>query len=119
MAVKELSIANLPNLDYGKVSMAFAHHLKRVALDCADRPIEKKARAVTLQLAVVPCPNDDGSCDSVKIQMTVSSTVPKHRTKVYDLGLRAGGQLAFNEESADCFEQSALFPEDEGEAEDA
>ena len=102
----------LDRLDLGKVAAAFKMHLKRAGEDCLDRPLEKTARKVCLEVSVQPSPDDHGDCERVKVQMRVTSTVPKHKTTTYDLAIRKGGMMVFSEHSPTNFDQSTLFDDD-------
>jgi len=44
MAVKELQLATLADLDGGKIAVAWQQALKRLIADCEDRPGEQAAR---------------------------------------------------------------------------
>ena len=113
MSIQQLSLETLRDLDMGKVMEAFNLHIARASRDCMDRPGDSKARSVTLQLALVPVLEPDGSCDQVKAQVHISSKVPTHRTKVYSLGLRRNGALVFNPDSPDDINQTTLLGDDD------
>jgi hypothetical protein len=113
MPVKQLALASLKELDSGKAYEAFGVHLMRAAKDCLDRPGDSKPRKVTLEIGVVPVLDEGGTCDKVKFQIHASSSLPKHRTRVYEAALRANGMLAFNVDFPDEADQSSLLPEDE------
>ena len=113
MSVMPVSLSNLKSLDDGKAAAAFDAHLQRIARDCLDRPGDGTARSVTLQVAVKPIMESDGSCDRVDAQISVKSSVPQHKTKVYNFGLHRNGQLAFSEMSPDNYDQSTIFDDDE------
>ena len=112
MAIHEFTLSNLGQLDYGVAEAAMRMHLKRAVQDMSDRPVCKQPRTITMTIALVPAPNDDGTIDRCKAQIRVESKIPKHQTRVYDLALRATGQLAFSEESPDKFDQTTLFDEE-------
>lgn len=111
--IKEFTLENLEHLDFGKAAMAFNHQIRRVANDCLDRPADATARKVSMEVVVKPALNDDGTCDRVKLQIQVTSKIPSHRTRVYDLGLRKNGILAFAEDSPENFDQTTIFDENE------
>lgn len=113
MSIQAFSLDQLENLDLGKASAAFNSHIKRIATDCLDRPGDSAPRKVTMEIAVKPVLNDDGTCDRIKLQIQVSSKVPSHRTRVYDMGIRANGMLVFSEDSPTNFDQSTFFDGDE------
>lgn len=109
MSVHALTLESLENLDLGKASLAFNQQIKRIAVDCLDRPGDVNARKVTLEVAAKPVVNDDGSCERVKLQIQVTSKIPSYRTRVYDLGLRKNGVLVFSEDSPENFDQATFF----------
>jgi len=113
MPILPLTLENLEHLDLGIANAAFQQHIKRVALDCLDRPGDSSSRKVTMEILIKPELLPDGSCDRVKLQIQIGSKVPTHRTKVYDLGLRKNGVLAFSEDSPDNFDQTTLFDGDD------
>jgi ribosomal protein L30/L7E len=112
MAIHAFTLENLESLDLGKASVAFNAHVKRVAMDCLDRPGDANPRKVSMEVVVKPVTNDDGSCERVKLQIQVTSKIPSHRTRVYDLGLRRNGQFVFSEDSPENFDQTTMFDED-------
>lgn len=112
MAVHELTLqALMEDLDSGRIHEAFAAELRRVVLDCDDRPADGKARKVLLQLDVVPVIDDQGNLDSVKGAFQIKSTVPQRRSKVYSFGVREGGKLVFNDLSEDNINQRTIDEE--------
>lgn len=111
--IKEFTLDNLRHLDFGKAAEAFNQQIRRVANDCLDRPGDANPRKVNMEVMVKPAVNDDGSCDRVKLQIQVTSKVPSLRTRVYDVGLRKNGILAFSEDSPENFDQTTIFDGDE------
>lgn len=109
MPIQQLSLAGLSLLDLGKTEAALAQHLRRVARDCYDRPGDRKARKVSLEIAVTPVLDADGGCELVKVQVQVTSAVPKMRTREYEMRLRPNGSISFNEDLPTDFDQSTLF----------
>jgi hypothetical protein len=107
--LQKFTLESLKDLDGGKAGMAFEQHVRRASLDCLDRPGDESARKVTLEAVIVPVRNDDGTCDGVTIQFHSSSAVPKHRTKLYSMALRANGMLAFNPDAPDNVNQSTML----------
>ena len=101
MAIRELSLSELQNLDAGRIAVAFQEELKRAAEDCEDRPGEQRARVVTLQCEVTPVCDEDGLCEEVRTKFQVRSKVPTRKSKVYTMGLRKGGKRAFSDASND------------------
>lgn len=115
MGALEFTIDSLKDLDNGKAAEALRRHLRRAAADCEDRPGDSSPRKVQLSIAMVPVMDDQGNCDQVKLRIEASSTVPKHRTRVYSMGLRRGGMLVFNPDAPDNVNQSTFLNDDESE----
>ena len=113
MAVHQLSIPSLAELDEGRLNVAWQQALKRAAMDCEDRPGEEKARTVTLQCELLPVLAADGSgqLESVKVTFQVADKAPPRKTKKYDMGLRRGGVLVFNDLSTDDIHQKTIDEE--------
>lgn len=112
MALKQLSLETLKDLDSGRASEAFRLHLRRAQADCEDRPADPEPRKVTLELELAPVLDDDGTCTEVTVRIKAKSSVPVHKTRVYSCGLRANG-IVFNEDSPTNVNQATLLPEDE------
>jgi len=109
LAIHELTLrALMEDLDGGRISEAFMTELRRVALDCDDRPADDKARKVTLELQITPVCDEHGCLDTVRGKFHVKSTVPQRRSRSYDFAYRAGGQLVFNDMSDDNFRQQTF-----------
>jgi hypothetical protein len=109
MTVCELNLASLmEQLDGGRINEAFMVELRRVALDCDDRPADGKPRRVILELQVIPVCDDQGRLDSLSGKFHVTSTVPKRRSKSYSFGFRQGGQLVFNDLSEENIHQRSI-----------
>lgn len=109
MTVRELTLAALmEELDGGRIHEAFMAELRRVALDCEDRPADGKTRKVTLELHVEPVTDEHGQLDSLSGKFHVTSSVPKRRSKSYSFGFRKGGRLVFNDLSDDDIHQRTI-----------
>lgn len=110
--LQKFDLANLATIDGGRIAIAFEQALKRVAMDCDDRPGEKKDRTITLQLAVAPKLDVDGLAEECDVQITVSDSVPKRKSKVYNMSMRKGGHLLFHPDSVDNHAQETMEFED-------
>lgn len=106
--LEKFSLKSLSSMDGERIAIAFEQALKRVVQDCDDRPGEKKERTVTLTLAVKPRLDVDGLCEDCDIQVAVTDSVPKRKSKVYNMSLRKGGHLLYNNESLDDVEQNTM-----------
>lgn len=97
-----VGLDTLKELDAGRVSVAFAHELKRAVLDCLDRPGDGKARTVTLICTLKPTIDDQGDCDSVKGSFAIRAKMPERSSKTYDFGVTNKGHLYFQADAADA-----------------
>jgi hypothetical protein len=113
MAIKQLCLSNLKDLDGGKADQSLQLHLKRAALDCEDRPNDPTARKVTLDFSLVPVVDERGFLTDVHVQIHAKSVVPAHRTKVYSMGIRRDGMLIFQEDSPNDINQGTMLPDRE------
>ena len=101
--VHQLSLDSLKELDDGRLIVAWQQALKRAALDCEDRPGEEKPRVVSLQCELLPLLDSEGSgqLESIKVTFQVADKAPPRKSKPYDMALRRGGVLVFNDMSED------------------
>jgi hypothetical protein len=106
--LEKFTLKSLSTIDGERIAIAFEQALRRVVQDCEDRPGEKQERTVTLMLAVKPRLDAAGLCDDCNIQVAVTDSVPKRKSKVYNMSLRKGGHLLYNNESLDNVEQDTL-----------
>ena len=113
-ALEKFQLSAIAVMDGGRIDVAFDQALARVVADCEDRPGEKKARTVTLQLEVVPVLDESGVCDDVKVQMFINEGIPKRKTRVYDMAMKKtnrGPQLLYRPDSLEDAEQNVDFGE--------
>ena len=109
MTVHELNLKSLmEDLDGGRIHEAFMAELRRIALDCDDRPADNKVRKITLELKLMPICDEHGCLDSLSGKFHVTSSVPSRRSKAYSFGFRSGGQLVFNDLSDDNINQRTI-----------
>lgn len=106
--LEKFSLKSLSTIDGERIAIAFEQALRRVVQDCEDRPGEKKERTVSLTLAVKPRLDAEGLCDDCNIQILVSDSVPKRKSKVYNMAVRKGGHLVYNDESLDNVAQDTM-----------
>ena len=99
MAHKTLSLANLPDIDSGRIELAFNAAVRRVIEDITDRPNEKKDRKIELICLVSPDLDvDTGYIQGSHVQFQVKDSVPKRQTTIYPMKLGGNG-LLFEPES--------------------
>ncbi len=106
--LEKFNLKSLGTMDGERIAIAFEQELKRVVMDCDDRPGDKTARSVTLTLAVKPKMDVDGICDDCDVQVSVTGAVPKRKSKVFNMTLKKGGHLMFNNDSLENAEQGTL-----------
>lgn len=111
---RQVTLADLAKMDDGRLAKAFDQELKRIALDCEDRPADDRTRKLTLQLEVVPVLEDDGTCSELKMKAQFKSTVPTRQSKPYSLNLRKNGIMAYRPHSEDNHEQSNFLGNETG-----
>lgn len=108
MAYQELTLAQLKDFDLGKVDMAFQLAMRRAAQDCNDRPGNGKPRVVKLELAMIPIREQDGSCDTVKAEFRVDTTLPRQVSKTYEFIINKSGHMKFAPDSPEAVDQRTL-----------
>ncbi len=98
----QLTLENLKDLDFGKIGAAFNAELAHVTKDCLDRPGDTKCRKVSIMFILVPTPDTIGNGqpgDVIHVGCEISSSVPKRRTRIYEMSPRVNGMLTFHPES--------------------
>ena len=98
----QLTLENLKDLDFGKIGVAFNAELAHVTKDCLDRPGDTKARKVAITFILAPTADTIGNgspADVVQVGCEISSSVPKRRTRIYQMSPRVNGMLTFHPES--------------------
>lgn len=106
--VLEFTAASLATIDGGRVAAAINQELKKAAMDCDDRPGERRPRKINVALEMVPVVDERGLAESCKVRATIKASHPDRRSKVFDMSLRKGGKLAYDEESLDNVDQQTL-----------
>lgn len=107
MAIEKFKLATLADLDDGRVREAFEQALKRCETDCKDRPAMKEPRRVSLTAFLCPVLGDNGEMESCDVQFQIVDSIPKRRSKVYNMKSTNAG-LYFNELSPDDIRQQTL-----------
>jgi hypothetical protein len=108
----ELTLENLKDLDFGKLSVAFDQHIRRAVGDCMDRPGDDHERKVILTFGLRPEKSQEADCDHVMLEGQVTSKVPAHRSRVFQCAPRKGGHLVFDSLSPEHVEQMSLEDEE-------
>lgn len=108
MAFKKLTLAELANLDAGRVHVAFEQAVSRIVRDCLDRPGDKTPRKVLLQLQVVPVVGEEGQCEECLAEFQIKDSVPTRKSKTYSLATNRKGDLIFSEASPTNIRQTTF-----------
>lgn len=108
MPMVELSLSSMQELDDGRVAAAFIAELKRVVLDCIDRPGDSSARKVQLLFTLTPVIADDGTCESAFGEFKIKSAVPDRKTKGYSFNVNKKGHLIYSSTSPDNVDQTTF-----------
>ena len=108
--IRALTLENLEHLDFGIAREAFNQQIKRVAMDCLDRPGCTDLRKVTLEVVVRPV-KEQTTCEHVDVRVKVRSSIPEYHTQPYNMKVRANGFFVFSEDSPDSIDQTTFFDE--------
>ncbi len=109
MAMTELCIENLDQLDEGIVNAGFKQATQRAIKDCFDRPNENKPRTVTLTITFKPVMDQrTRELEQVATGFDIKESVPKRSTKTYLLDPRKNGSLVFSTTNPENADQLAL-----------
>jgi hypothetical protein len=118
MSLLRLSLESIKQLDGGMAMHTFQDAVQRAVKDCIERPGDKRARKVVLQLSLVPVPMISGStidCDGAKGAFQCKVRIPDWVTREVDFGVQNSGDLIFNPDSPRDHKQMTLL---EGEQDD-
>lgn len=95
-----LQIQTLAKLDGGKLVLAANHAIRQAIADVQDRPGDKSARKVTLDLVFRPELDKDAAIlDTVRVQGRVNVVIPKRQTVEYPMLPMNNGTVIFQEHS--------------------
>lgn len=108
MPLLELNLANLNELDDGRVAVAFMHELRRVVQDCLDRPGDVSARKVSLEFCLKPVIAEDGQCESADGDFKIKSSVPVRKSKSYSFNVNKKGHLIYSSNSPEDVDQTTF-----------
>lgn len=108
MPLVELSLKSLEELDDGRVAAAFICELKRVVLDCMDRPGDTNPRKVAMEFTLKPIVDEAGMCESAEGDFKIKSKVPDRKTKTYSFNVNKRGHLIYSSNSPDNVDQTTF-----------
>ncbi len=112
LQLRKLTLQTIPELE-PRVALLFEKLCRLIAEDCMDRPTEKKARKVVLQITCVPVvrtlreKGDLPECDLVRCQISAKHTIPTHSSTELDLDVNSAG-FRFNADFPDAIDQRPL-----------
>lgn len=115
MALQQFKTASLATLDGGRIAAALERELKQAVQDCRDRPAEKKARKVTLQIEIAPevVDNTADLC-TIGLQCQIQARFPSRASRTYSMDVQKNGNLVFNADAPENPAQKTIF-DGEGE----
>jgi hypothetical protein len=115
VGLQRLSLETIKSLDGGAALETFQNAVQRAVRDCMERPGDKRARKVVLQLALTPVPQIDGNtidCDGAKGVFQCRVKIPDWETREVDFGVQNSGDLIFNPDSPRDHRQTTLLGDD-------
>lgn len=107
MVIERFDLGAISRIDEGRMKEAFEQALRRCMEDCKDRPAVDDERTVSLKASLVPVVGDDGSLESVDVTFQISDSVPKRKSRIYNMKSK-NGALLFNELSPDDIRQGTI-----------
>lgn len=118
MGLQRFDLDTMKALDGGITPEIFQDAVRRAVKDCIERPGDKRARIVILQMKIVPVPLITGNtidCDGAKGTFQCKTKIPDWETREVDFGVQNSGDLLFNPDSPRDHKQMTLL---DGEAVD-
>lgn len=112
MALVQLTLETVKQLDYGTAYEAFQTALERAVRDCIDRPGDDRARKVIFQFTLKPNSEVHGntiSCEGAKGTFQIRCKLPDWETGTVDFGVKKNGIIYFSEESPEDHRQQTIF----------
>lgn len=111
MAMQELTLKSLADLDNGRISEAFQQKLRGIMADCFDRPVDKTARNLAMTIGIKPVCTQNGEFDGVKVEFEIKTKVPVIRSKTFSMDGDRKGHLKFNPDSLENVDQGTFLEE--------
>ena len=114
-----LSLQNISQLDSGLAMEMFQGNLRRAVKDCLDRPTDRRARKVTLQVNLTPVTEIRGNivdCDGAKGVFLCKAKLPDFESREVDFGVQQSGELLFNPDSPQNHKQMTLLDDGDGDS---
>jgi hypothetical protein len=111
VGLKRFNLESLKDLKNGEALVTFQTAVQRAVKDCIDRPGDKRARKVILQMTLKPVPQITGNtidCDGAKGTFQCRVRIPDWETQEVDFGVQQSGDLLYNPDSPNDHRQRTL-----------
>lgn len=105
----QLSLDTIRELEFGAVAEQFDTLIERAVSDVLNRPHDRTARKVQLELQIRPSQHNE---DEAEVSMEMKARIPAHRSRSYAMRLHAGGKLSFHPDVPDDPDAHTLFDEE-------
>jgi hypothetical protein len=96
--LQRFSLRNLPQPEGGKFSILADNLIERALKDLRERPHDKKARKVVLQLEFTPADSSDSDCREIDFRFVAKTSVPNYLAMPHRLILHADAKASFQPE---------------------
>lgn len=111
--IREVTLENIGEMSDGAVAAQFQRHLTRAISDCEDRPGDKTARKLVLEVEVIPVMEqmDGGGLPSIvnaNITCKIKSKLPDHVSRPTECQIKQGHRAVFNDMSENNINQRTL-----------
>ena len=105
--IEKFQLSTLSKIDEGRVERAFDFALARLIADCKDRPALDEGRKLSLTITLTPVVGENGELETANATFQVVDTVPKRRSRTYNMKATPSG-LLFNEMAPEDVRQTTL-----------
>lgn len=79
-----LTLENIPQIDQGRIAVAFNQAIRNLAADVIDRPGESKPRKLTFTVELTPVlEKETGKLDLINNQFKIKATTPDRQSVPY------------------------------------
>lgn len=93
---KTLVLANIQDIDRGRVALAFNQALQIATQDCINRPGDKGARKIQLTVELKPqLDKETSALDTISTEFVIKTTVPVRRSAAYPMLPLNDGKMVF------------------------
>lgn len=107
---KQFNMANLQDLDNGKIAAAVNHHIRQCIDDVAKRFGEKAKRKVNLSIQFTPIiDKETNSLDTVGVEFEIKAMIPGQKSTIYPMLPAKGNTVVFQPGSPLDPRQQVLF----------